>query len=70
LPPTPEQRAFHKAAAQNTIREREKKRRITVYLYEKDIADIKQQSRITGIPYQTLIASIVHQYKPRGMVEK
>ena len=32
LPATPEQIALHKATAKNTIREREKKRRITVYL--------------------------------------
>lgn len=62
-PVTDEQRTFFKAAAENTTRRLRKKTRISVYLFDEDIADIKRQSHITGIPYQTLIASIVHQHK-------
>ena len=45
-------------AAGNTL----KKRAINIRLQERDIGQIKELARRDGIPYQTLIASIVHRY--------
>ncbi len=45
-------------AANNTI----KRRAINIRLNERDIRRIKMLARHDGIPYQTLISSIVHRY--------
>ncbi len=45
-------------AANNTI----KRRAINIHLNERDIRRIKMLARHDGIPYQTLISSIVHRY--------
>lgn len=46
-------------AAKDTLN---KSKSITLRLNMSDVTAIKRKSRDTGIPYQTLIASIVHQY--------
>ena len=47
-----------KAAARNTLR----KKPITVRVQERDIERIKVMALEQGIPYQTLVASILHRY--------
>jgi predicted DNA binding CopG/RHH family protein len=44
--------------ARNTLR----KKPITVRVQERDIAAIKTKALEQGIPYQTLVASILHRY--------
>lgn len=39
-----------------------KNKRINILLSEKDLASLKAKSLEEGIPYQTLIASIIHKY--------
>ena len=39
-----------------------KKRPVSIRLSERDIALLKKKSLETGIPYQTLIATLVRQY--------
>lgn len=39
-----------------------KNKRINIRLSEKDLANLKAKSLEEGIPYQTLIASIIHKY--------
>jgi len=39
-----------------------KNKRINIRLSEKDLANLKAKSLEEGIPYQTLIASIIHNY--------
>lgn len=47
------------AAAQNTLR---KDKRINLRLTQKDYQEIQIKAIEEGIPYQTLISSIVHKY--------
>ncbi len=47
-----------------------KKRRINIRMSEKDFIDIKIKSLEEGIPYQTLISSIIHKYVSGKLVEK
>ncbi|MCU7513342.1 MAG: antitoxin [Bacteroidota bacterium] len=39
-----------------------KNKRINIRLSEKDLVNLKAKSLEEGIPYQTLIASIIHKY--------
>ena len=39
-----------------------KSKHISIRLSEKDIIKLKQKALKTGIPYQTLIGSLIHQY--------
>jgi len=48
-----------KKAAKNTLR---KDTRINIRLPSSDVERIKQRAAFEGIPYQTLIASILHKY--------
>jgi len=53
--------------ARNTIL---KNKRINIRISEKDFMDIKTKSLEEGIPYQTLISSIIHKYVSGKLVEK
>jgi len=57
--PTEEDLKEVKKIAGNTFR---KNRRITIRLYEHDYTGIQKKAMEKGIPYQTLISSIIHQY--------
>jgi predicted DNA binding CopG/RHH family protein len=57
--PSPTEIAAIKAAADNTFK---KNRRITIRLYEHDFKGIQKKALQMGIPYQTLISSIIHRY--------
>ena len=48
-----------KARAENTFR---KDRRVTLRLYEHDFQGIQKKAMEMGIPYQTLISGLIHQY--------
>ncbi len=48
-----------KATAVNTFK---KDRRITIRLYDHDFKGIQKKAMEMGIPYQTLISGIIHQY--------
>lgn len=56
--PLDEAKAMWKAAVDNTLR----KKPITVRVQERDIAKLKTIALRRGIPYQTLVASVLHQY--------
>ena len=51
--------ALLKKAAENTIR---KNKNINIRINEWDLLAIKQKAIQKGIPYQTLVSSILHQY--------
>jgi predicted DNA binding CopG/RHH family protein len=51
--------AFAKKAAENFIRKDE---RITLRLSSGDLARLKQKAAYKGLPYQTFIASVLHEY--------
>lgn len=45
--------------AQNTLK---KDARINIRLPQQDVAKIREKASVLGLPYQTFIASILHQY--------
>ena len=55
---TPEKIKEWQQIARNTLR----KKPITVRVQERDIARIKAKALEQGIPYQTLVSSILHRY--------
>ncbi len=48
----------------------QKNKRINLRISEKDLNDIKLKALEEGIPYQTLISSILHKYVSGRLVEK
>jgi len=48
-----------KSIAKNTMK---KDKRITIRLYDHDYKGIQKKAMEMGIPYQTLISGIIHQY--------
>ena len=54
-----EELAFAKKAADNYFK---KNARINIRLTQNDLKKIKQRAAYEGIPYQTLIASLLHKY--------
>ena len=56
---TEELRADLIAAARKTQR---KDRRVNIRLSEKDLALLRERAAIEGIPYQTLMASVLHKF--------
>ena len=47
-----------------------KDKRINIRISEKDLNDIQKNAVIEGLPYQTLIASIIHKYNTGQLIEK
>jgi predicted DNA binding CopG/RHH family protein len=56
-----------KSIAKNTLR---KNRRITIRLYDHDFKGIQKKAMEIGIPYQTLISSMIHRYVEGELIEK
>lgn len=50
------------ASAKYTLEMIKKNKRITLRVAKKDLEKIQEKAVKTGIPYQTLIASILHQF--------
>ena len=55
-----------KSMAENTFR---KDRRVTIRLYDHDLKGIQKKAMEKGMPYQTLISSMIHQYVEGDLVE-
>ena len=66
---SPSKKQIHdvKAIAETTFR---KNRRITIRLYDHDYQGIQKTAMEKGIPYQTLISGMIHQYIEGNLVEK
>ena len=56
---TPELRAQMQEAARNTLNETSEK--ISIRIAQSDLARVKAKAYREGIPYQTMIKSIIHQ---------
>ncbi|MBM3705199.1 MAG: hypothetical protein FJW66_01600 [Actinobacteria bacterium] len=65
--PTEEELKEIKKIAEMTFR---KNRRITIRLYDHDYKGIQKKALEKGIPYQTLISGMIHQYIEGDLVEK
>ena len=60
-------KAVYARYARNTFR---KDKRINIRISEKDLLGLKAKSLEEGIPYQTLISSILHKYISGRFVEQ
>jgi len=58
--------ALAKKIAANTLR---KNARITLRISDNDLAQLKQKAAYKGLPYQTFIASVLHEYAAGHFVE-
>ena len=65
--PSPELLERHRSYARSTM---SKDKRVNIRLSEKDLEDIKIRALEEGIPYQTLMGSILHKYVSGRLVEK
>ena len=64
---TPDELARIKAAARATAI---KDRRVNIRLSSGDLADIQTRALEEGLPYQTLIASVLHKYVTGRLTER
>jgi predicted DNA binding CopG/RHH family protein len=55
-----------KSMAINTFR---KDRRVTIRLYDHDLKGIQKKAMEKGMPYQTLISAMIHQYVEGDLAE-
>ncbi len=67
IPNIEEEIAFYSEVAKNTLR---KDKRINIRVSNRDLLEIKRKAVIEGIPYQTLVSSILHKYLNGRLVEK
>ncbi len=58
-PVTKEQKQYYSAIARNTFR---KDQRMNIRISKIDLERLKAKAAEEGIPYQTLVASILHKY--------
>ncbi|MEW6997974.1 CopG family antitoxin [Colwelliaceae bacterium BS250] len=63
---TDERKEFLAKAADHTIK---KDKRINIRISNRDLTAIQRRASEEGIPYQTLIASILHKYVSGGLVD-
>jgi predicted DNA binding CopG/RHH family protein len=57
----PERRAYLAQAAEASAK---KDKRINIRISSRDLSAIQRRALEEGVPYQTLVASIVHKYVP------
>lgn len=56
-----------KSAARATLR---KDKRVNIRMTERDMIHLQKKAVLEGLPYQTLISSILHKYINGRMIEK
>jgi predicted DNA binding CopG/RHH family protein len=57
----------YKAAAKATFK---KNKRVNIRISEKDLEMLQERALVEGIPYQTLMSSILHKYVYGNLVDK
>ncbi len=62
-----EQKEKYRAYARATFK---KDRRVNIRISSKDLMNLQKRAIREGVPYQTLIASVLHKYASGGFVEK
>ncbi len=62
-----EQKEQYRAYARTTLR---KDKRVNIRISEKDLLDLQKRAVRQGIPYQTLISSVLHKYVNGEFTEK
>ena len=61
------EKAEVKSMADRTFR---KDRRVTIRLYDHDLKGIQKKAMEKGLPYQTLLSGMIHQYVEGDLVER
>ena len=61
---TPERKKFLQAAAKETFK---KDKRINIRISSRDLESLQRRALEEGIPYQTLVSSILHKYVSGGL---
>jgi len=56
-----------KSAAENTFK---KNRRINIRLTDHDMVGIQRVAAVKGLPYQSLISGLIHQFVEGDLIEK
>ena len=64
--PSKKEKEQIKSMAEKTFR---KDRRVTIRLYDHDLKGIQKKAMRKGMPYQTLISGMIHQYIEGDLVE-
>jgi len=54
-------------AARNTLR---KNKRINIRLSDRDLSGLQSRAAVEGMPYQTLISSVLHKYLTGALTER
>jgi predicted DNA binding CopG/RHH family protein len=62
-----EQKEMYRAYARATFK---KDKRVNIRISSKDLINLQKRAIREGVPYQTLIASVLHKYASGGLVEK
>lgn len=70
-PPSPSELAAHQQAARRSrLSGQRKNKQVTMRMTEADLDAIKAEAAKQGMPYQTLIGSVLHKYITGQLVEK
>ena len=67
IPNFPKEARRYGATARATLR---KDKRVNIRISERDLVKLQQKALQEGLPYQTLIASILHKYADGRFTEK
>jgi len=65
--PSKKEKEKIQAMAEKTFR---KDRRVTIRLYDHDLKGVQKKAMEKGMPYQTLISAMIHQYVEGDLVER
>jgi len=63
----PSDMAKYRAAAKNTFK---KDKRVNIRMTEMDLELLQERALIEGLPYQTLMSSVLHKYVTGRLVDK
>jgi predicted DNA binding CopG/RHH family protein len=66
IPSKSELKALREAARATSIKDR----RVNIRLSSPDLRDLRARALEEGVPYQTLIASVLHKFVARRLVER
>jgi len=58
-------KSYYQKIAGNTIKKMTRKKSLNLRIFESDIVNIKALALEKGLPYQTLLASVIHQVATR-----
>jgi hypothetical protein len=70
IPPTEEARLQLNERWQDILKENQERKAITLRLQLRDISLLKTIARRRGVPYQTLVSSVLHQFANGDIIER